>query len=231
MSEKRLLLLGGSRTKPGDQPYEHALEHIAKFLGSARHLWVIPYAKPPQQWEQTIDNIARYLSPITSVVPSIIDDHPTENIDAIFVPGGNTAALSHHLSRSTFGPNIRNLVNAGVPYIGSHAGAEIAGTHLDVALNDPHTTRKGLELVSASIKAGYRNEERGAGNSMYEHIEEVLLHASERSSLQFMEPRTVIALYSDTILRLESGKPLIAGGTEPERIDKETIIRDPRERK
>lgn len=78
-----------------------------------------------------------------------------EHIDALLVTGGNTYYLLHHVRKSGFDTVVKELVERGVVYIGSSAGALLAGPSIDVArrFDDPAAAPElsdygGLELVN-----------------------------------------------------------------------------------
>lgn len=80
-----------------------------------------------------------------------------KEIDAFFLTGGNTYYLLYHVRKSGFDTIITELVNQGVVYIGSSAGAVLAGRSIDVArrFDDPSvvplTDHTGLGLVDFVI--------------------------------------------------------------------------------
>lgn len=80
-----------------------------------------------------------------------------EGIDALLVTGGNVYYLLYHVKKSGFDKIITDLVNQGIVYIGSGAGAVITGQSIDVArrFDDPSvvplTDYTGLGLVDFVI--------------------------------------------------------------------------------
>ncbi|MDB5178678.1 MAG: hypothetical protein JWN01_621 [Patescibacteria group bacterium] len=76
-------------------------------------------------------------------------------IDAVYVAGGNSFYLLQQLHQKDAADTLRRRVQAGLPYIGSSAGAIILGPSLEPvsSLDDPAeapllTSTKGLGLIS-----------------------------------------------------------------------------------
>jgi len=131
----RVLLISNS----GRPFLEHARPHIADFLGGAlKRLAFVTAAS-------LTDEVAYYqraqaaLAPLppdgigVSVVHLRWDAEPLATLataDAVFVGGGNTYALLKRLREGQLLEPIRARVHAGMPYIGSSAGANIAGPRI-----------------------------------------------------------------------------------------------------
>lgn len=85
-----------------------------------------------------------------------------ENVDVIFVAGGNTFYLLEKVVESGFFELAKELVGKGVVYIGSSAGSVLAGPDIDITreLDDPSEapnlkTTKGLGLVDFIVLPHY----------------------------------------------------------------------------
>ncbi|MBP7774160.1 Type 1 glutamine amidotransferase-like domain-containing protein [Candidatus Woesebacteria bacterium] len=80
-----------------------------------------------------------------------------EGVGAVCVAGGNTYYLLHHARKSGFDKVVTRLVMKGMPYIGSSAGALLAGPTIKTSLDDPRivpelTDYTGLNLCNISIR-------------------------------------------------------------------------------
>jgi dipeptidase E len=131
----RVLLISNS----GRPFLEHARPHIADFLGGAlKRLAFVTAAS-------LADEVAYYqraqaaLAPLppdgigVQVMHLRWDAEPLATLaqaDAGFVGGGNTYALLKRLREGQLLEPIRARVQAGMPYIGSSAGANIAGPRI-----------------------------------------------------------------------------------------------------
>lgn len=105
-----------------------------------------------------------------------------KDIDAIFVTGGNSYYLLYHTRASGFDRIAKEMVNNGVVYIGSSAGALLAGKNIDIArkLDDPSLVNMsdftGLGLVDYAIMPHIDNPKYKSG------IEETILAWQEKSA-------------------------------------------------
>lgn len=86
-----------------------------------------------------------------------------KDIDAICVAGGNTYYLLHQMRKTGFDRIITDLVKKGLPYIGSSAGALVAGPTIETSLDNPDitpdlTNYTGLNLCSISIRPHWGSE-------------------------------------------------------------------------
>lgn len=99
---------------------------------------------------------------VTNKTPEEIEK-AVKDIGAIFVAGGNTYYLLSHVRKSGFDKIITRLVNEGIPYIGSSAGAILAGQSIETSLDDPSITPEltnysGLNLCSISVRPHWGSE-------------------------------------------------------------------------
>lgn len=81
-----------------------------------------------------------------------------DGLDAIYLAGGNTFALLHHLRRSGLDEMLPQLLDDGMLYLGASAGAAVAGTDIEPLglMDDPAEAPQldsthGLGLVDAVI--------------------------------------------------------------------------------
>ncbi|MES2225801.1 MAG: Type 1 glutamine amidotransferase-like domain-containing protein [Patescibacteria group bacterium] len=98
----------------------------------------------------------------------------TQDADIIFVAGGNTFYLLEHARRTRFDVAVKEAVSAGKIYIGSSAGAVLAGPDISyvASFDDPEKASlentKGLGLVNFSVIPH-------AGNSKYKELHDAVL--------------------------------------------------------
>lgn len=86
-----------------------------------------------------------------------------EGIGAICVAGGNTYYLLDQIRKTGFDKIITGLVKKGLPYIGSSAGALVAGPTIQTSLDDPKIAPElsdytGLNLCTVSIRPHWGSE-------------------------------------------------------------------------
>jgi len=159
----RVLLISNS----GRPFLEHARPHIADFLGSAvTRLAFVTAASLGDE----VDYHERARAALEPPPPAGIgvpvlhlrcNAEPLDTLaraDALFVGGGNTYALLKRLREAGLLEPIRARVRAGMPYIGSSAGSNLAGPRI-LTTNDWNVVAldafEGLALVPFNINPHY----------------------------------------------------------------------------
>ena len=129
-------------------------------------------------------------------------------IAAVFVGGGNTYALLSRLRAARLLPILRRRVRAGLPYVGTSAGANICGSNI-LATNDWNvvgTSRfDALGLVPWTINPHYLETDpamAATSETRDERIREYLL----------VNANPVIGIEENTALRIEDGHATVRGG-------------------
>jgi dipeptidase E len=141
---------------------EHARPVIAKFLGGCRRIGFVSAAAYEDE-AGYCDRVRRALAPDGIVVDHIgLEAAPLEAIaavDAVFVGGGNTYHLLSRLHAAGVVQPIAARVHAGMPYIGSSAGSNVAGPNI-LTTNDWNVDGvarfDALGLVPFNINPHYR---------------------------------------------------------------------------
>jgi dipeptidase E len=205
---KRLLLISNS-TLHGGGYLDHAEAEIRRFLGSAAHVVFIPFALHDRR-----SYAAKAAGRFNGLGFSLVSIHDTSNMtraideaDAIFVGGGNTFRLLKGLyDYELLGP-IRRRVAAGVPYIGSSAGAIVACPALKTTKDMPVVQPPSFEalgLVPFQISPHYLDPDPSST-----HMGET----QEERTLQFLEENEepVIGLREGSMLRVEDGSVTLNG--------------------
>jgi len=134
--------------------------------------------------------------------------HPAlARAEAIFVGGGNTYALLDRLRRSGLLAAIRERVRAGVPYIGSSAGSNIAGPNI-LTTNDWNVVGlaafDALGLVPFNVNPHYLETDpaMAPGSETRDmRIEEYLL----------VRDNPVVGIEEGTMVRVEDGVATVVG--------------------
>eukprot|EP01094_Clydonella_sp_ATCC50884_P027666 TRINITY_DN8047_c0_g1_i1.p1 TRINITY_DN8047_c0_g1~~TRINITY_DN8047_c0_g1_i1.p1 ORF type:complete len:236 (+),score=52.83 TRINITY_DN8047_c0_g1_i1:26-733(+) len=161
MSARRLLLISNS-TQFGEEYLQHCSAHITAFLKGAgvNTVLFIPYAlkdrdgyaeKARAAYEQMgfrVEAIHRKENPADAVAAA----------EAVFIGGGNTFRLLKALYDNNLIAVLRERVEAGMPYIGTSAGSNVATPSIRTTndmpiVEPPHFTA--LALVPFQINAHY----------------------------------------------------------------------------
>jgi dipeptidase E len=222
---RRLLLISNS-TNHGEGFLDHCLAEIDDFLGSARRLVFIPFALKDRQGYGA--KAAERLADIGVEAATLTADEAglrrLRDAEAVFVGGGNTFRLLKTLQESGLLPALRERALAGMPYIGSSAGTNLATptirTTNDMPIVQP-ASFDALNLVPFQINPHYIDPEPGSTH-MGETREQRLREFHEENGTP------VVGLREGAWLRVEGDRATL-GGANGARIFRRE--REPEERK
>jgi dipeptidase E len=122
----RLLLISNS----GRPFLEHCRAAVAEFLGPRRRVGFVTAASLGDErlyWARARDALAPAGLDVVHVYWRENPLPVLAGVEAVFVGGGNTYALLKRLRESGLLAALRERVLAGLPYLGSSAGANVAG--------------------------------------------------------------------------------------------------------
>jgi len=203
----RLLLLSSS-VLYGSGYLEHAEAEIRDVLGPVRRVLFVPYALFDRSayarragdrfasWGYALESVDR-TDPRAAVAAA----------DAVFVGGGNTFRLLNALYQNDLLTALRRRIAQGVPYIGSSAGAIVAGPSLkttkDMPIVEPPSF-DALGLVPFQISPHYLDPDPSS-----KHMGET----QEERILQFLEENDapVAGLREGAMLRIDGGVITLEG--------------------
>ncbi len=223
---RRLLLISNS-TQHGSGYLDHCAVEIGDFLGAPDDLGevlFVPYALHDRDGyaETARERFEALGYRLTSVHRTDAPVAAVESAGAIFIGGGNTFRLLRTLYEEGLVEPIRRRVAAGVPYVGTSAGSNVAcatiRTTNDMPIVEPPTF-DALDLVPFQINPHYLDpapESTHKGETREERL------------LQFLEEndRIVVGLREGGMLRIE-GDALELRGTPHARIFQRGV--EPRE--
>lgn len=208
MKARRRLLLISNSTLHGSGYLDHAEGEIRSILGAEARVFFVPYAlhdrdgyaaQARRRFAAMGYELASAHEPGASVAAA----------DAVFVGGGNTFRLLDALHRNGLIPAIREAVEAGVPYIGSSAGSNVAcptlKTTKDMPIVQPPTF-EALGLVPFQISPHYLDPDP-ASTHMGETQEERILQYLEENDLR------VIGLREGSMLAVDGPSMTLKGVT------------------
>ena len=207
---KRILLISNS-TLHGSGYLDHAETEIRSFVGDAKHVLFVPYAlfdrdKYAATAQQRFEKMGYALSSVHTA------DDPAQAVretDVIFIGGGNTFRLLKALYEFELLGPIRERVTAGMPYIGSSAGSNVATptirTTNDMPIVEPPSF-EALGLVSFQINPHYLDPDPNS-----KHMGET----REERLIQFLEENEtpVVGLREGAILRIDGDEIVLRGST------------------
>ncbi|MGY0058261.1 dipeptidase PepE [Streptomyces sp. LZ34] len=204
----RLLLLSNS-TAPGRGYLDHAREEIGALLDGVRRLVFVPYALADRDGYTA--QVAKALEPLgLEVTGAHTAADPAGLIggaEAVFVGGGNSFRLLKALHEHGLVRAIRERVAAGVPYIGSSAGTNMACPTLrttnDMPIVQPPSF-EALGLLPFQINPHYLDPRPDLG-----HMGETRAERLE----QFLEENDVpvVGLREGTWLRRDADRLTLGG--------------------
>lgn len=232
----RVLLISNS-TLYGSGYLDHAATEILDFLGNVKRVLFVPYALYDRdayasQAQKRFEKMGFNLSSIhkASDPKQAIDD-----AEALFIGGGNTFRLLKALYDFDLIERIRMRVAAGMPYVGSSAGSNVAGptikTTKDMPIVQPPSF-DALGLVPFQISPHFLDPDPNST-----HMGET----QEERILQFLEENdtTVAGLREGAMVRVENGTTILKGssgarifrkGMEPVEVQPGTQLDDLLER-
>ncbi len=199
---KRILLLSTS-TVFGGEYLDYAEAEVRRFLDRVARVLFVPFALHNHNAYagRVRKCFARFGYELDSLHQAKDARAAVASAEAIFIGGGNTFRLLTELYRLDLLGAIRERVAAGMPYVGSSAGSNIAGptikTTNDMPIIEPPSFTA-LGLVPFQINPHYLDADP-ASTHMGETREERLL--------QFLEENEtpVVALREGAMLRIENG--------------------------
>ena len=204
----RLLLLSTS-TVFGGNYLDYAATEISDFFGDTRRLLFVPFALHDQN--AYAERVRKSFGTMGYAIDSLHDAADAiaavNAAEAIFIGGGNTFRLLNWLYELNLLGPIRDRVMAGMLYLGSSAGSNVAGptikTTNDMPIIQPPSFDS-LGLVSFQINPHYLDPDP-ASTHMGETREERIR--------QFLEENDtpVIGLREGAVLRIEEGSILLKG--------------------
>lgn len=209
MNEAKRVLLISNSTLYGSGYLDHAEAEIRSFLGDLKRVLFVPFALYDHEaYAKTARKRFQKMGYELSSIHTAADKKQAVNeTDAVFIGGGNTFRLLKALyDFKLIGP-IRERVAAGMPYIGSSAGANVAcptiKTTNDMPIVQPPSF-DALGLVSFQINPHYVDPDPDS-----KHMGET----REERILQFLEENDtpVTGLREGALLRVENGETILRG--------------------
>lgn len=209
-SKLRLLLISNS-TMHGGGYLDHCAAEIRDFLGAKKRVLFVPYAlfDHDAYAARARTAFAAMGHDLLSVHTKKHSPQALDEADAVFVGGGNTFRLLSALYHYGLLQAIQQRATAGMPYIGSSAGTNVAAVSIrttnDMPIVQPPSFTA-LQLVPFQINPHYIDADPGS-----KHMGET----REERIRQFHEehPLPVLGLREGCMLRVEGDRMHLRGTT------------------
>ncbi|MGH7149427.1 MAG: dipeptidase PepE [Planctomycetota bacterium] len=209
---KRLLLVSSSAVH-GSGYLDHCAEEIVDFLGGvARSVLFVPFALKNRdayaaKARERFRAMGFELLSIHEFVQTKVAREALERSESLFVGGGNTFRLLAALHERSLLGAIRERVGAGMPYLGSSAGANLACptimTTNDMPIVQPPSF-EALALVPFQVNPHYLDPDPSSTH-MAETREQRIREYHEEN------PLPVVGLREGAMLRVEGTSILLEG--------------------
>lgn len=218
---KRILLISNS-TLYGSGYLDHAASEIGGFLGNVKTVLFVPYALYDRDaYASMAQDRFRKMGYDLDSLHTAADPRKTVNeAEAIFIGGGNTFRLLKALYDADVLQPIARRVAAGMPYIGSSAGSNVAGptirTTNDMPIVQPPSF-DAIGLVPFQLNPHFLDPSPDSTH-MGETREERILQFLEENDTPvagLREGAMVIAENDSYLLKGSSGARIFRKGQEP----------------
>jgi dipeptidase E len=232
-SRRQRLLLISNSTLHGSGYLDHVERDIRGLLGASKRVLFIPFALH-DRGAYAAQARARFAAMGYELDSAHEVDNPryaVEQAEAVFIGGGNTFRLLDSLYEADLLPAIRERVRAGMPYVGTSAGAVVAAptikTTNDMPIVEPPSFNA-LGLISFQINAHYLDPDPSS------------THMGETRAVrlaQFLEENEtpVVGLREGSLIRVERGTHRLLGranarifrrGQEPFEVETGSLLDD-----
>lgn len=207
------VVVSGGSMMEGDHFAAGTLEPLRGHFAAARRIALVLHATHPADRDRMEERLRTAFAHLNGAAAESLHRHDTAGqarllaeADGIFVGGGETFVLLAELYRTGQLEMIRRRVAAGVPYLGSSAGANVAGLLIGTTNDFPVAevpTRAALGIFPAVINPHHPRVGEG------EHGGRV---AKIAAYLRFNPEHPVLGLANASLARLEAGVVTIVAG-------------------
>lgn len=223
---RRLLLISNS-TNHGEGYLDHVLDEMDGFLGSVRRLVFVPFALKDREGygARVAERLAGAGLQVSNLTADAAGQRMLREAEAVFIGGGNTFRLLKTLQDSGQFPILLERARAGMPYIGSSAGTNLAAptirTTNDMPIVEP-ASFGAFGLVPFQINPHYIDPAPGSTH-MGETREQRLREFHEENTIP------VVGIREGAWIRVEDHKASLGGknGARIFRPDQEPEERQP----
>ncbi len=206
----KLLLISAT----GSPSFEHCRQEMIGFLGRSKRLGFVSAANLFDEEDYFRAIKERLIGTDPPVSRELVHIRWNSNwrdelnkIDAILIGGGNTYALLERLYQSGLLDVLRERVRNGLPYVGSSAGANVAGPNI-LTTNDWNvvgmTQFESLDLVRFNINPHY--VERSASDAAHSETRDLRIREYHQ-----VRKNPVVAVEESAVLRVVDTRVSVVG--------------------
>jgi len=208
-----VMVSGGSMMK-GDQFADSNVPPLREYFAGKKHIALVLHATHPEDRDKMEARLQKAFAHLNGAQAESLHRFDLagqrallEKADGIFVGGGETFVLLAELHRTGQLDVIRQRVAAGVPYLGSSAGSNVAGLLIGTTNDFPVAeipTRNALGLLPVVINPHHpeANEPEYKGRAG-----KIAIY------LRFNPTHTVLALGNASLVRLHAGEAKLVAGS------------------
>ncbi len=210
VTNQRTLLISNS-TLYGSGYLDHVASEIADFLGGVSGVLFVPFALYDKDTyaNNASERFKKMGYGLKSLHTANDPKQAVKDAEAIFIGGGNTFRLLKALYDADVLLTIRERVAAGIPYVGSSAGSNVAGptikTTKDMPIVQPPSFNA-LGLVPFQISPHFQDPDPNSTH-MGETQEERIIQFLEENDLP------VVGMREGALVRTENGIHQLKGST------------------
>jgi len=208
------VMLSGGTMMNGDHFADSNLAALREHFAGCRRIALVLHATPPadldhmeQRLQKALDHLVGAKAESLHHLDAAGQRALLASADGIFVGGGETFVLLAELYRLDQLQVIRDRVAAGVPYLGTSAGSNVAGLLIGTTNDFPVAeipSRKSLGIFPAVINPHHplstEAEFKGRANKIGYY-------------LRFNPSDRVLAIGNTSLVRLHAGAVKVAAGT------------------
>jgi dipeptidase E len=218
MHEPHRVLLLSTSTVHGSGFLEYCLPVVADHFAGRDQILFVPFASPGGlPYDEYTELVSRALEPLGIEIAGIhgFSDpaRAVREAEGIFIGGGNTFLLLRELYTRELLDPIRDRVAAGMPYMGSSAGSNVAGATIGTTNDMPIVhppTFEALGLIPFNINPHYLDPDPDS-----KHMGET--RETRIREFHILNPQPVVGLREGAWL-LREGARLTLGGERGGRL-------------
>ena len=227
---KRLLLLSNGHSF-GRGYLDHAMPAILEHFGGALHIGFLPFAlrDHPAYTARVADRFVREGLEVSPITADAVGASMLQNVDALYVGGGNTFRLLDGLDRASLLEPIRARVLKGMPYLGCSAGTNVAAPTIMTTNDMPIVELRSfaaLGLVPFQINPHYFDPDPGSrhmGETRETRLREYL-EENDRAVVGVREGGWIKVRDGQATVEGANGARVFERGQEPKEIEAGEVL-------